>query len=379
MPFKGKDIPHIVIEVNQACNMSCKACYKIRQAYTKSTRLIKDEIDLAVSQRNLDMITLAGGEPTLHPDLPEIIRYIDDKGIKTSILTNGLLLTDDLLRTYRDAGLSRAMVHVDSLQERPDADAGASEKELNPLRGRILEKVGRNGIRGGLSLTLYRRNMAELPDVLDFVFSNRWVSLVLVALCKSFAPIVKKFGHEDISGCIDDGDLKDEEVTSGEVLEIVERAFGMTPAHYIASNRRESEMRWLFYLAFAITGNDSRCRTMHLSSRFRKTITMANLLQKVLKGRYKFDMVPGRAESVVVCMAYAILGMDAGNFTATMKFLSGLLGPRRDIHSKVIVVQQPPNLAADGEIEHCKDCPDATVRNGRIMPLCIADIMSPVA
>ena len=48
MPFKGKDIPHIVIEVNQACNMSCKACYKIRQAYTKSTRLIKDEIDLAV-------------------------------------------------------------------------------------------------------------------------------------------------------------------------------------------------------------------------------------------------------------------------------------------------------------------------------------------
>ena len=379
MPFGGKDIPHIVIEVNQVCNISCKACYKIRETYTKPTGQIKEEIDLAVGARNLDMITLAGGEPTLHPDLAEIIRYVADKGIKVSLLTNGILLDDENLRRYKEAGLIRAMVHVDSFQKRPDAPAGATtEKALNSLRETILRRVGEHGIRGGLALTLYRKNLAELPDVMDFVFSCRWVSLVLVTLCKSFSEIAAKFGHEAMSGCIDDDALKAEEVTNREVARVMEQAYGMDPAHCIASNLRDSEWRWLFYLAFSVTNGDGRYRTMHLSSRFRRTISAANHLQKLLKGQYKFDMVPGRYEAIAVCLAYGISGMELKNLASILRFLSGLLRPGSDIRSKVIVVQQPPNLAAHGEIEHCKDCPDATVRNGRIMPLCLADIVSPV-
>ena len=36
MPYDGPDVPHVVIEVNQKCNISCKACYKDKLDYTPS-------------------------------------------------------------------------------------------------------------------------------------------------------------------------------------------------------------------------------------------------------------------------------------------------------------------------------------------------------
>jgi len=44
----------------------------------------------------------------------------------------------------------------------------------------------------------------------------------------------------------------------------------------------------------------------------------------------------------------------------------------------VLGFQQPPSLHGDGGIEQCDNCPDATVRNGQIIPLCLADILSPL-
>jgi hypothetical protein len=45
---------------------------------------------------------------------------------------------------------------------------------------------------------------------------------------------------------------------------------------------------------------------------------------------------------------------------------------------KTIFIQRAPNLTQNGELEYCNDCPDATARNGRLIPVCIADFVSPV-
>jgi len=380
MPFGGKDVPHIVIEVNQTCNISCKACYKnIHPSQSKTTTQIKQEIDLAISQRNLDMLTLAGGEPTLHPDIPELIRYVTEQGVKVNLLTNGLLLDDQRLAAYAAAGLSRVLVHIDSLQERPDAPApGGGEAALNPLREQILGRAARHGIRGGLAVTLYRDNIAQLPELMDFIFACPWISLVLFTCCTKLSPIAERYAGASGPAPIEEEDLSAQEVTNREVLDLVAREFDLVPAHYIASSLRDTELRWLFYLAFAISDGDGRYSKFHLHGRYRRTINLANLTQKLLKGRYKFDMVPGPKEAVAVCLSYGIMGMDPRNLLHIVRFLSGLLRPGSRIRSKVIVVQQPPNLSEDGRIEHCRDCPDATVRNGRITPLCLADIVSPL-
>ncbi len=378
MPFNGKDVPHLVIEVNQACNMSCRACYKARASYTKPFRQIIEEVDFAITQRNLDMITLAGGEPTLHPRLPEVISYIDGKGVKVSLLTNGLLLTDELLAEYKAAGLTRAMVHVDADQRRPDATEGATETELNELRRTILERVARHGLRGGLAMTLYRRSLHEFPDLLEFLFSTPQASLLLVTCCRSFAPIAQKHGAEGCIAAMEDSELVKDEVTTAEVIEVVEKRLGIMPTHHIPSSHRETERRWIFYLVFSIIDRDGNVTHMYLDPKFKRTIAVANGLQKLAKGRYKFDMVPKPFEAVMVCLGYAILGMSLGTLWRTLRFLWRLWRPGTRIQSKVVVVQQLPNLTEEGEIEYCENCPDATVREGEIVQLCMADILRPV-
>lgn len=378
MPFHGKEVPHLVIEVNQQCNLTCASCYKHKQDYSKPLSLIKREIDFGARERNLDVITIAGGEPTLHPDLLEIIRYIRTKGIKVFLLTNGIDLTDEHLRRYRQAGLSRVMLHVDSLQGRPDAEPGSSEADLNAVRERLMKRVARHGLAGGLALTAYQKNKDEIPDVLTYALRSPWVSAVLITCCNCFSPIAERHGEEDLAKALRASEPDGQELTARELATILAHAIDLEPVLYVESNLRETEWRWLLYAGFAIDDQDNGVTALYLSSRYRRTIWLGSTLQKLLKGRYKFDIVPGPIESFVACVLYALLGLDRDNLARTGASLFSIFKPGARIRSKVFIVQQAPNLSETGEIEHCKNCPDATVRNGKIVPLCLADILSPI-
>ena len=379
MPFNGKDVPHIVIEVNQACNVSCKACYKDKHGYTKPLELILEEIDIAAEARNLDMITLAGGEPSMHPQLERVIAHATARGIKTSLLTNGTLLDDERLKRYADAGLTRVALHLDTLQDRPDTPEDVTcERDLDELRLEIFERVARHGLLCGLVATMYQSNLGDLPGMIDFATRCRHVSLVLVTTCTDFRPIAAAYGRADGPAFAEHDALADEIVTCDDVLDLLQRERGLWPVHYIPSDRRLDEKRWLLYLGFAVTDRDGGYETMYLSSKYRRTIELANDMQRWTKGHYKFDMVPGRVESAMVCVLYALLGMDLRNAWSVLRFLAGLLRPGTRIHSKVLVFQQPPSLHPDGGIEQCDNCPDATVRNGEVVPLCLADILNPL-
>ena len=63
----------------------------------------------------IDKIRLTGGEPSIHPDLLEIVRGIRATGIsRISMTTNGLRLAD-LAKPLKEAGLERVNVSVDTL------------------------------------------------------------------------------------------------------------------------------------------------------------------------------------------------------------------------------------------------------------------------
>jgi MoaA/NifB/PqqE/SkfB family radical SAM enzyme len=59
------------------------------------------------------IITLSGGEPTLHPDLDAIIRRIRDRGAIATLITNGLLLTPDRIAAPNRAGLDYLQISID--------------------------------------------------------------------------------------------------------------------------------------------------------------------------------------------------------------------------------------------------------------------------
>ena len=93
----------INIFVNSLCNFACKHCYATFQdiAVAKVPKLSESDAVEIIQQIGSEplgdnllarKITFVGGEPTLHPALPGLVRYAKDLGLVTAVITNGLTL-----------------------------------------------------------------------------------------------------------------------------------------------------------------------------------------------------------------------------------------------------------------------------------------------
>lgn len=72
-----------------------------------------------------ELVDLFGGEPTLRPDLPELVALGASMGFTMLLETNGLLLTPAYVRKLKKAGLSLVYLSLDSVDEAEhDANRG---------------------------------------------------------------------------------------------------------------------------------------------------------------------------------------------------------------------------------------------------------------
>lgn len=106
---------HIV----KPCNMKCKFCYATfddMHVGPQMTLVDAKEVIRKLVKAGVQKITFAGGEPLLYKHIKDIIIYTKEKGVTTSIITNGSLLTEAWLiemTPYLDwVGLS-----IDSLDQ----------------------------------------------------------------------------------------------------------------------------------------------------------------------------------------------------------------------------------------------------------------------
>jgi cyclic pyranopterin phosphate synthase len=115
----GRKIHYLRISLTDKCNMRCVYCMTEDMLFRPNDELMSaDEIIRLVNifaRLGTDKIRLTGGEPTVHPDLIEVVRGIRDTGItRISMTTNGLRLAD-LAQPLKEAGLERVNVSVDTL------------------------------------------------------------------------------------------------------------------------------------------------------------------------------------------------------------------------------------------------------------------------
>jgi MoaA/NifB/PqqE/SkfB family radical SAM enzyme len=110
------------------CNLDCTYCNE----YDRVSDPVPLEAMLAridrLAELGATIITLSGGEPTLHPDLDAILRRIRERGAIATLITNGLLLTPERIRQLNQAGLDYLQISIDNV--RPD---DVSKKSLQVL------------------------------------------------------------------------------------------------------------------------------------------------------------------------------------------------------------------------------------------------------
>jgi cyclic pyranopterin phosphate synthase len=117
----GREIDYLRISLLDNCNLRCVYCMPLEgvRLAPKSEWLTAAEIE-RIAAAAIDVgfrkFRLTGGEPTLRPDLLEIIeRMAALPGVGELAMTTNAMLLDKLAVPLKRAGLSRVNVHLDSL------------------------------------------------------------------------------------------------------------------------------------------------------------------------------------------------------------------------------------------------------------------------
>ena len=115
------------------CNLACTYCNEFDNH--------SDPVPLAEMERRIDelgrmgtsVITISGGEPTLHPDLDAIIARIRHNGAMAGMITNGYNLNRERIERLNKAGLDHLQISIDNVM--PDE---VSKKSLKVLDQRLI-------------------------------------------------------------------------------------------------------------------------------------------------------------------------------------------------------------------------------------------------
>jgi hopanoid biosynthesis associated radical SAM protein HpnH len=103
-----------------ACNLKCAGCGKIQQPHTLlKQRMSVEQAVGAAEECGAPIVSIAGGEPLMHPQIDEIVRALLDRGRIVLLCTNAVLLPKHLHRFTPHRNFSW-MVHIDGLRERHD-------------------------------------------------------------------------------------------------------------------------------------------------------------------------------------------------------------------------------------------------------------------
>jgi hypothetical protein len=119
------------LEPTSACDLACDGCYRENiPSSHKPLAQVRAEIETFRRLRNSDGISIAGGDPLMHPEIVEIVRHVRELGMKPILNTNGGRLSRELLRELKKAGVYGFTFHVDGKQGRP---GWKGKNEIVPL------------------------------------------------------------------------------------------------------------------------------------------------------------------------------------------------------------------------------------------------------
>jgi hopanoid biosynthesis associated radical SAM protein HpnH len=180
--LKGvKHYPFIVeIEPLFACNLSCPGCGKIQHPTDiLRKRLSMEDILQAVEETGTPMVSIAGGEPLLHPDMERIVAELIRRKVYVYLCTNAVLLRRRLER-FTPSHFFSWVVHIDGMKERHDAAVdreGVFDEAVAAIR-----EAKDKGFRVTTNSTFFNTDSPKtVRDVLDFLNDDLKVDAMMIS------------------------------------------------------------------------------------------------------------------------------------------------------------------------------------------------------
>ncbi len=169
-----------LIEIVDSCNLSCPTCFAASpigvgsKLQAKPLADIQQRITRVLDRKgNIEILQLSGGEPTLHPQLFELLDWIHEEPRidYTLVNTNGVLIAkdDDFLAKLGERarrGHFQLYLQFDGLQEEGQTELRGAD--LRDMKRRIMQRCQDEGIPVTLAATVNDHNVSHLWDIIEF-------------------------------------------------------------------------------------------------------------------------------------------------------------------------------------------------------------------
>lgn len=365
------------LEPTSMCNLYCDGCYRKNETDAhKPLEVIRKELDTFNRLRKTDGVSIAGGDPLLHPQIEQIVEMIASDGHKPVINTNGLALTKEKLVALKKAGVAGFTFHIDSGQNRPHMK-GKSEIELCDLRlkyAEMLAEVG--GISCAFNATVYGHTLKDVPAIVEWGQEHIDIVNILVFIAFRAAPVHKGYDYLVGGKKVDMTPVtyaiqEDRTITimsTDIVKEIRTKYPDFQPSAYLNSTERPDHYKWLLTER---VGNKDRIFG-YVGPKF---MEMAQSLHHLFKGTYLAYTKPqtlAHGRSMLLCAPLDKgIARTAKNFFRHAMTSPGTLFKKLRLQSVMII--QPADFMENGALGMCDGCPDITVYDNRLVWSCRMD------
>ncbi len=121
-------LKEISFEIIQRCPNNCVYCSSNSNCHSKyiiNLEVFKKTIDDAI-KLGLERLCISGGEPFLHSDIVDMIKYSKERNLEVFVYTSGVIkypdnkfgfISKDILQKVKQAGLDRLIFNVQSSEE----------------------------------------------------------------------------------------------------------------------------------------------------------------------------------------------------------------------------------------------------------------------
>ncbi len=164
------------VVVTRRCNLKCGYCTEYDRT---SDPVPYDELALRLAklaELRAWAVCLTGGEPTMHPRLPDLVAEMRRLGFKRRMMiTNGWRLTPALIDALNAAGLTDMQISVDGVNPNK-----VTAKTLKPLRKKLELLADRATFKVVMSGVIGSAPAEEALEVVDFAKAHGFTPRILL-------------------------------------------------------------------------------------------------------------------------------------------------------------------------------------------------------
>lgn len=174
---------YMTLGITSGCNYNCNHCGN-DSTNAKKSDLKPNEIYNILDQMveiKLLKLNFTGGEPTTNPNLISYIRYVKGKIPRITMTTNGSLITCEMARQLKEAGLNMAKISIDGTEKFHNKFRnyeGAYEKAIKAIKN-----FQKYGIEVRVQSTLTKFNQQELLELMEILADLKISHHTIVPVC----------------------------------------------------------------------------------------------------------------------------------------------------------------------------------------------------